>query len=224
MDSAAVVLPNEVINALNATTLDPLTNTTAQPEAPNCTKAVLNAVIPIICVLVFMGTVVITYFIDDPGLKKLKRSTEKVEVSTIPEADRNYINYLAEHKMADHVKGHTFSSFSPGYTPYTLAIENDRRHLRRRACSESHTGRRMSDASSETQVILEHMLLTIGSGSTYTSLRNRAGFHVPFIHRRNKDETKPTDHPGKGTRNEETDVDHEQGEPKEENSTQHNES
>lgn len=54
--------------------------------------------------------------------------------------------------MGDHVKGHTFSSFSPGYAPYGAPPEGDASQTRRRACSESHTGRRLSDASSETQV------------------------------------------------------------------------
>ncbi|THD21850.1 hypothetical protein D915_007332 [Fasciola hepatica] len=202
MDHLASV--TEAAMLLSNTSLPPDTNGTTAPVDKDCTGVVLNAVIPIVCVLVFIGTVIVTYFFDDPGLRKLKRSAEKVEANAVLENDRNYIRYMTEHHMADHVKGHTFSSFSPSYATYGAPPESDRSQTRRRACSESHTGRRLSDASSETQVILEHMLLTIGSGSTYTSLRNRA-FHVPFIHRRNKDENKSaTELPNRTTKTDET--------------------
>ncbi|KAF7247997.1 hypothetical protein EG68_09689 [Paragonimus skrjabini miyazakii] len=167
-------------------------NTTKNNEiSPTCVKLILNIVIPMVSVIVFVGSVIIAYFVDDPGLRNLKRSTEQPEAmnADITEADRNYIRYLAERKLPTHVKGHTFSSFSPGYNLSINAgtdaseLKHPLSNLRRRACSESNTGPRISEVSSETQFILEHMLLPLSTGSSHGSVRLRPSFPLPFVNR-----------------------------------------
>ncbi|TGZ67508.1 hypothetical protein CRM22_004750 [Opisthorchis felineus] len=182
--NATVDLVTTVAVVRNATTVSEI--------SPACIDLILNIVLSTASLLVFIGTVIITYFVDDPGLRKLKRGTQQSESVDITESDKNYIRYLAERKFQNQIKGHTFSAFSPAYNlSLTTGIEHPelRRtvpYARRRACSESHTGHRMSDASSETQVILEHLLLPLGPGSSRTSLRLKPSFHVPFSGRRSR--------------------------------------
>ncbi|KAF8567219.1 hypothetical protein P879_02302 [Paragonimus westermani] len=182
-----------VVNVTAATNLIAATVNTTKSDviSPTCIGLILNIVIPMVSVIVFVCSVIIAYFVDDPGLRKLKRSTEQPEAmnTDITEEDRNYIRYLADRKLLNHVKGHTFSSFSPGYNhPISAGIDapelkHPLANLRRRACSESNTGPHISEVSSETQFILEHMLLPLGTGSSHGSIRMRPSFPLPFVNR-----------------------------------------
>ncbi|CAH8482425.1 unnamed protein product [Dicrocoelium dendriticum] len=183
--------PRLVIKMDNITTqfANSSVDTENPPPSAECISLVLNIVIPILSVLVFVGTVIVTYFVDDPGLRKLKRSSQQPEEIVVSDSDNNYVRYLPEQKLQNQVKGHTFSSFSAQYNVSTITgadsseIRKPLAYPRRRACSESNPDRRVSDASSETQVILEHMLLPLGSGSTHSSMRTRPVFHVSLPQR-----------------------------------------
>lgn len=162
-------------------------DTDSHLPSAECITLILNIVIPILSVLIFVGTVVVTYFVDDPGLRKLKRSSQQPEAVVVTESDKNCVHYLTERKLLNQIKGHTFSSFSAQYNvpSGTDASEAPRSvtYPRRRACSESHPDHRLSDASSETQVILEHMLLPLGHGSSYSSMHAKPGAHVSLSQR-----------------------------------------
>ncbi|KER20355.1 hypothetical protein T265_11073 [Opisthorchis viverrini] len=153
--------------------------TTVSEISPACIDLILNIVLSAASLLVFIGTVIITYFVDDPGLRKLKRGTQQSESVDITESDKNYIRYLAERKFQNQIKGHTFSAFSPAYnlslTTGTEPPELRRTvpYARRRACSESHTAHRMSDASSETQIVFSKPVADVVAKSEE--------FHLPSL-------------------------------------------
>ncbi|CAI2728214.1 unnamed protein product [Schistosoma spindalis] len=118
------------------------------------TPTAINIAVPIISIVFFFASVVITYFIDDPGIKTLKNASPE----PISEPDRNHLRYLAERKLYVDMKGHTFSAFTPSRT--TTESDTHAGHStsvdggRRRACSESHAPS-FPEMNSETQVCYE---------------------------------------------------------------------
>ncbi|KAK4471259.1 hypothetical protein MN116_004704 [Schistosoma mekongi] len=156
------------------------------------TLTVVNIAVPIISVAFFIASVVITYFIDDPGIKTLKNTSSEDNLMSISESDRNHLRYLAERKLYIDMKGHTFSAFTPSHTPSESAPQTGHDHSasmdggRRRACSESHA-HNFNEINSETQIILQHMLMRAGHAHNAAdsflsgdSGRSRSGFSNPF--------------------------------------------
>nr|CAX70073.1 hypothetical protein [Schistosoma japonicum] len=154
------------------------------------TPIAVNIVVPIISVVLFIATVVITYFVDDLGIKTLKNTSSEGDLMPISESDRNHLRYLAESKLYVDMKGHTFSAFTPSHTPsesapqtgYSATVDGGRR----RACSESHAPN-INEINSETQIILQHMLMRAGHAHTTAdsllsgdSGHSRSGFSNPF--------------------------------------------
>ncbi|KAA3680898.1 uncharacterized protein DEA37_0003608 [Paragonimus westermani] len=68
-----------VVNVTAATNLIAATVNATKNDviSPTCIRLILNIVIPMVSVIVFICSVIIAYFVDDPGLRKLKRSTEQ---------------------------------------------------------------------------------------------------------------------------------------------------
>ncbi|CAH8557838.1 unnamed protein product [Heterobilharzia americana] len=167
-------------------------NATLHIEDMDKSLFIPNIVVPIVSVLLFISSVVITYLIDDPGIKTLKDSLPEDDLKSISESDKKHLRYLAERKLYVDTKGHTFSAFTPSLnTPETTKqtayeySENTGRE-RCRACSESHAPH-VGEISSETQIILQHMLIRAGHPHNNTdslfsgsSARSRSGFHNPF--------------------------------------------
>ncbi|XP_018652956.1 hypothetical protein Smp_002740.1 [Schistosoma mansoni] len=122
------------------------------------TPTAVNIVVPIISVVLFFASVVITYFIDDPGIKTLENASPEDNLKPFSESDRNHLRYLAERKLYVDTKGHTFSAFTPSRTTaesdthagHSTGVEGGRR----RACSESHAPN-FPEMNSETQVSCE---------------------------------------------------------------------
>ncbi|CAH8550521.1 unnamed protein product [Schistosoma margrebowiei] len=154
------------------------------------TPTAVNIAIPIISIVFFFASVVITYFIDDPGIKTLKNASTEDNLEPISESDRNHLRYLAERKLYIDMKGHTFSAFTPSRTitesdahaGHSTGVDGGRR----RACSESHAPS-FPETNSETQIILQHMLIRAGYAHNNTdslfsgnSGRSRSGFSNPF--------------------------------------------
>ncbi|CAH8849425.1 unnamed protein product [Trichobilharzia szidati] len=166
-------------------------NTTITNVVVQETSDLLNVIIPIVSVCLFLASVVITYIIDDPGIKTLKNITPEDDLKPISESDKNHLRYLAERKLYVDTKGHTFSAFTPHAAPEaTVHVTHDHADNaecgRRRACSESHTPN-VGEINSETQIILQHMLIRAGyphnnADSLFSgnSIRSRPGFHNPF--------------------------------------------
>ncbi|CAL8076366.1 unnamed protein product [Calicophoron daubneyi] len=177
---------------LSTTGVTPPTHQDAKELAYTNTQLILDIVISMLSMLVFVGTVLLTYFLDDPGLKKLKQSAKEEAPIALSEADKNYLSYLTERKLLSSAKGHTFT---PGYEVTTsTGADSDRRRPkhepRRRACSESQTGLRSSPLSSETQVILESLLLSAGHSVTQGSQQRRALANLASAYRRKPESTR----------------------------------
>ncbi|CAH8500442.1 unnamed protein product [Schistosoma turkestanicum] len=168
------------------------TDLTVLSEYIDKTPTAVNIVVPIISVLLFAASIIITYFIDDPGIKTLKNYLPEDNLKPISDSDRNHLRYLAERKLYVDIKGHTFSAFTPSQTTAEVDTQTAQDHStavdsgRRRACSESHTPN-LHQKNSETQIILQHILMRPGHPhSNADSLfsgnpgRSRSGFSNPF--------------------------------------------